>query len=30
MDNPFRPGNGIIPPYLAGREKEILFEKRLQ
>ena len=30
MDNPFRPGNGIIPPYLAGREKEILwFENSL-
>ena len=27
MDNPFRPGNGIIPPYLAGREKEILWFK---
>ena len=22
MGNPFRPGNGIIPPYLAGREGE--------
>ena len=31
MDNPFRPGNGIIPPYLAGREKEILwFENSLE
>jgi len=30
MDNPFRPGNGIIPPYLAGREEEILwFENSL-
>ncbi|MBU4314553.1 MAG: ATP-binding protein [Actinobacteria bacterium] len=30
MDNPFRPGNGIIPPYLAGREKETLwFENSL-
>ena len=30
MDNPFRPGNGIMPPYLAGREDEILwFEKSL-
>jgi AAA+ ATPase superfamily predicted ATPase len=30
MDNPFRPGNGIMPPYLAGRENEILwFEKSL-
>lgn len=27
MDNPFRPGNGIIPPYLAGREKETLWFK---
>ncbi len=23
MSNPFRPGNGIMPPYLAGREGEI-------
>ncbi len=23
MGNPFRPGNGIMPPYLAGREGEI-------
>jgi len=31
MDNPFRPGNGIIPPYLAGREKETLwFENSLE
>lgn len=31
MDNPFRPGNGIIPPYLASREKEILwFENSLE
>lgn len=30
MDNPFRPGSGIIPPYLAGREKETLwFENSL-
>ncbi|OGW13776.1 MAG: hypothetical protein A2035_02460 [Nitrospirae bacterium GWA2_42_11] len=30
MNNPFRPGNGIMPPYLAGREDEILwFEKSL-
>ena len=30
MSNPFRPGNGIMPPYLAGREDEILgFEKSL-
>jgi len=30
MDNPFRPGNGIMPPYLAGREDEILwFENSL-
>ncbi len=25
LDNPFRPGNGIMPPYLAGREDEILW-----
>ena len=31
MDNPFRPGNGIIPPYLAGRGKETLwFENSLE
>jgi len=31
MDNPFRPGNGIIPPYLAGREKGTLwFENSLE
>ncbi len=31
MDNPFRPGNGIMPPYLAGREEEILwFENSLK
>lgn len=30
MDNPFRPGNGIMPPYLSGREDEILwFENSL-
>lgn len=30
MDNPFSPDNRIIPPYLAGREKEILwFENSL-
>ena len=30
LDNPFRPGNGIMPPYLAGREDEILwFENSL-
>lgn len=30
MSNPFRPGNGIMPPYLAGREDEILwFENSL-
>lgn len=30
MSNPFRPGNGILPPYLAGREDEILwFENSL-
>ena len=30
MNNPFRPGNGIMPPYLAGREDEILwFENSL-
>lgn len=30
MSNPFRPGKGIMPPYLAGREDEILwFEKSL-
>ncbi len=27
MSNPFRPGNGIMPPYLAGREDEILWFK---
>ncbi len=30
MNNPFRPGNGIMPPYLAGRESEIFwFENSL-
>lgn len=30
MTNPFRPGNGIMPPYLAGREDETFwFEKSL-
>jgi len=30
MNNPFRPGNGIMPPYLAGREDEIFwFENSL-
>lgn len=30
-DNPFRPGNGIMPPYLAGRENEIFwFENSLE
>lgn len=30
MSNPFRPGNGIMPPYLAGRETESLwFENSL-
>lgn len=30
VDNPFRPGNGVMPPYLAGRKDEILwFEKSL-
>jgi len=30
-DNPFRPGNGIMPPYLAGREDEIFwFENSLE
>jgi hypothetical protein len=24
-ENPFRPGNGIIPPYLAGRKYELLW-----
>ncbi len=29
-ENPFRPGNGLVPPYLAGREGEIAsFEKSL-
>jgi len=28
MNNPFRPGNGIMPPYLAGREDEILWFER--
>lgn len=28
MSNPFRPGNGIMPPYLAGREDEILWFDR--
>ena len=23
--NPFRPGNGIMPPYLAGRESEVIW-----
>lgn len=28
--NPFRPGNGLLPPYLAGREEDIaIFEKSL-
>jgi len=28
--NPFRPGNGIMPPYLAGRESEVIwFENSL-
>jgi len=25
IQNPFRPGNGIMPPYLAGREDELLW-----
>jgi hypothetical protein len=25
MKNPFRPGNGTMPPYLAGREDELLW-----
>lgn len=30
-DNPFRPGNGLAPPYLAGRGREILgFERALK
>ena len=30
IQNPFRPGNGIMPPYLAGREEIIEgFEKSL-
>lgn len=30
MTNPFRPGNGIAPPYLAGRDEELQwFEKSL-
>lgn len=30
MQNPFKPGNGIEPPYLAGREEELRwFEKSL-
>ena len=30
MNNPFRPGNGIMPPYLAGRKNEIFwFENSL-
>lgn len=30
MSNPFRPGNGIMPPYVAGRKDEILwFENSL-
>ena len=29
--NPFTPGCGLIPPYLAGREKEQkLFNRRLE
>jgi len=28
MSNPFRPGNGIMPPYLVGREDEILWVER--
>ena len=23
LTNPFRPGNGIMPPYLAGRGDEV-------
>jgi len=25
MNNPFRPGNGIMPHYLAGKEDEIIY-----
>ncbi|MDP2755483.1 MAG: AAA family ATPase [Nitrospirota bacterium] len=28
MSNPFRPGNGTMPPYLAGREDEIFWFER--
>lgn len=28
MRNPFRPGNGTMPPYLAGRDSEIIGFKR--
>ncbi len=28
MSNPFRPGNGTMPPYLAGRADEILWFER--
>jgi len=28
MNNPFKPGLGLYPPYLAGREREIkIFNK---
>jgi Cdc6-like AAA superfamily ATPase len=31
MFNPFRPGNGVLPPYLAGRDKELKeFERSLE
>lgn len=30
MNNPFRPGSGIFPPYFAGREREIgIFKHKL-